>query len=1029
MAGPAEDLAIVDVWNGFGPLLPHRIFKLDAAGNPTTRVLDVRELDDLIENVTPTNGVLPPPTWPTTTVLPSGLSGNHFVAVRFNKPIDVDSVLDSSPGSASGLTGAIRLTAMNPQTGLVIPLTGRAFVGGRTYAGTPTGSPPTLPLQTWVSNAGGVLQANAAIDNDTDGIADGLGCPGTEAGTHFTGAQTLARASVFVFVIDGDAQLMTHEPFPQPFEIAIDVSESVRSVHGELLATAAHTSSTVGSSIIGPEVALLPAPIAIPDVTPAPGSIDVDPLTSIRVHFTESVQLSSLGILTGAGPASIDSALRVSFGPVTQETQVPFTILPESVYDLSRIVLTPAFPFPGANPAGVASCGPYNLVEIAMSPNEVIDLSGAVNSFGLNSFFETGEGPGIANAPVAPDAIYAGLRGASNPALSVIDLNGFGQGSGDPRYDSTAAFHEGWSNFPNNPNVKFQGSTLRPPLQPQPCTVQGGSAGVFTRTLDSNLDARLAQSPVLLDTSDMALGHALDTSFNNAPAPFGCQAGGGNLCAIDGLQNLLVTVGGPSTTRPAGPTDPILNMGTGVGNTVSWAPHPNPPPLVFPPLCIAPYIGGQEPTSIVSVLPPPAGVGLVNLLVPGDPFGDPLNNVPPSGLLSPEQNAWFQGPNLPQPVLSACPPYMMRQQVGQFLYVIDRVRREVVVLNSNRMTPIDRIALPDPARLAISPNLDLLAVTNQRPGTVSFISIDPNSASFHRVVQETSVGRAPLGIAWDSMNEDVLVCNERGNNVSILSAFTLTVRKVVSLPELQQPFEVVITPRQKNFGSLRNVYYGYVLSRDGRVSIFESGPGGQNGWGYDDLIGQASYKFRRPRALAVDVTDLRSGVWVAHEGQIDVVTGMSGPAGTGALTHLFADASTFGQLPIVAGTQPQFRRLEIKADVSLGSSVLTGIPTDIAFDNQRNLGALPNVQNTFSAGTPIGFNGKSLVRDLGTIVPVNNPNFLFVAVPNSSQGAGTGAVDVIQLASLTRQDTNAFQPGTQSVPMPGVAILADYFRQ
>ncbi len=40
--------------------------------------------------------------------------------------------------------------------------------------------------------------------------------------------------------------------------------------------------------------------------------------------------------------------------------------------------------------------------------------------------FTTTIGPGIVNAPVAPDAIYVGI-GGSNPGVAVIDLNGFGQ--------------------------------------------------------------------------------------------------------------------------------------------------------------------------------------------------------------------------------------------------------------------------------------------------------------------------------------------------------------------------------------------------------------------------------------------------------------------------------------------------------------------------------------------------------------------------------------------------------------------------
>lgn len=482
----------------------------------------------------------------------------------------------------------------------------------------------------------------------------------------------------------------------------------------------------------------------------------------------------------------------------------------------------------------------------------------------------------------------------------------------------------------------------------------------------------------------------------------------------------------PNALLPNGlPGDPLLNSTLGAPNLVSWGPHPNPPPLVFPPLCVSPYLGAQEPTSVDSS----EVLGLSNLLVPGDPFGLPALCIPPSGLLSPEQNAWFQGPSPPATGLGQCRPYMLRQQVGQFLYVVDRVRKEVVVLNSNRMTPIDRIALRDPARLALAPNLDYLAVTNPAAGRVTFIDIDPASATFHTVVQTLSVGRGPLGIAWDSLNEDLLVCNELSNDVAVISAFSLTVRKLVPVVGSAQPFEVVITPRQQDFGAQRNVYYGYVLARDGRVSIFESGPGGVNGWGYDDIVGQANYLFRRPKALQVDVGDLNSAVWIAHEGRIDPASGSSGPAGTPAVSRLFAQAGAVGQQALPPNSVPHFRDLVMKVDASLGAAVLTGIPVDLAFDDQRNYAALPNRFGPFSAGAPAPVNGKSLVRDLGQPVPANNPAHLCLAVPQSSDAGGSGAVDVIELASLARQDTNAFQPGVQSLPMPGVRVLMDYFRQ
>src|SRR5262249_17675990 len=161
--------------------------------------------------------------------------------------------------------------------------------------------------------------------------------------------------------------------------------------------------------------------------------------------------------------------------------------------------------------------------------------------------------------------------------------------------------------------------------------------------------------------------------------------------------------------------------------------------------------------------------------------------------------------------------------------------RSVRILNSNRMTELGHVLQDDPVELAMSPDLDLLAVTNRATDTVDFIGIDPRvrghvlsapgrshrGRTFHAVVHSTRVGRLPLGIAWDPGDEDILVCNEGEGSVSILSASTLAVRK--TLTGLVRPFAVAITPRQDRFGLQRNVYFAYILQRDGRVAVFESG--------------------------------------------------------------------------------------------------------------------------------------------------------------------------------------------------------------
>ena len=383
----------------------------------------------------------------------------------------------------------------------------------------------------------------------------------------------------------------------------------------------------------------------------------------------------------------------------------------------------------------------------------------------------------------------------------------------------------------------------------------------------------------------------------------------------------------------------------------------------------------------------------------------------------------------PKAVITACIPYGIRQQIGHYLYVADRVRNEVVVLNSNRFTVLDRITVPDPTEFAVGTNMDFLAVTNQSSGVVSFIDIDPVSSTFHQVLKTVQVGKGPTGIAWEPGNEDIMVCNEADSTVSIISAFSLEVRKTLG-NQLNQPFDVAITPRQTTFGFMRGVYFAYFLNRDGTVSLFESGPDGVNGIGFDDIIGQPEFTFKSPKAITPDYIKLQGGVWVAHEGKLNPLGNPTGLQG-GAISNMVISSATSGAIPLDPGlfVSPQLRDIEFEVPVSIGGDQLTGIPVDIAFDNQRNLAALTNWGTIFSAGTPVNINGKAIVRVLGpVVVNTSEPRFMFVAVPNSDQGGGV--VDVLRIDSgFLRFDTNPFQPGIQSIPAPGANIVMDYFRQ
>ena len=130
--------------------------------------------------------------------------------------------------------------------------------------------------------------------------------------------------------------------------------------------------------------------------------------------------------------------------------------------------------------------------------------------------------------------------------------------------------------------------------------------------------------------------------------------------------------------------------------------------------------------------------------------------------------------------------------------------------------------------------------------------------------------------------------------------------------------------------------------------------------------------------------------------------------------------------------QPGFRDLELGVQVSLGEgeSGLSGVPVDVAFDNQRNFGGLTNIFTTFSAGAPNPQNGKGLIRiPVAAVVNTTEPQYMVCAVPNAN--GGFGVVDVMEVgaAGVPRRDTNAFEAGIQSVQIPNVTVVMDYWRQ
>jgi len=1014
-AGGSTQFTLVEASNGFGRMLPYQIPIRDVNGNPTARVIEIDSIDDLQDNVTLLNPVLAPTEWPTGAILPDSSPGNHFIYVRFSQEVDITSVLNASTASAdNNLTGAIKIVSVDPINGATQDIKGRAFVGGRTYGPNLDPNDPTqLALTTWVTrdqNTGDLV----AVDIG-GGQRPGLGFPGTEGG--FVGDDVLVDPGTVVFVVDEqDLDLQVHDTFPTNLQIQMRVTESVRSTRGRTFETVALASSTVGPDTIPPAVLLASSQ---PVIVPQNNETDVDPETNIEITFTEPVQPLTLGELDDGTPPAIAGAVQISFGPNANRVQVPFSVRLFSVYDLSRVELVPLYNFPGSGPdIGPASCNNFDTVAVKVNPQQFEDLTRIKNSTGADTTFTSREAPGLVNAPVLPDAIYV-ARGSATPGISVIDLYGFGGGTGNPTFDPTRPIREGNSNYPNNPNVALQGNALIPPLSAGTCTFDGGSEGVFTLTKDSTLNDLVARRPLLESVGEMCAGHALDNTFNNA-APFGCQAGGGNICATTGLKRISLSAGGPNSLAPSTTSNLPVKVVSGMENLVIFAPHPNPPPISFPPLCLSPLINALEPTSVASSLIP-------NLLVPGsNAQGTPATNRPPSNLLATVQNSYFDGPMPPQATAQSCVVYVSRQQIGHFLYVIDRVASEIVVFNSNRFTVIDRIRTPDPTSMAMSPNMDLLAVTNEGADQVSFIDTDPGSASFHTVVRTEPVGSGPTGIAWEGGNEDILVCNQGDGTVSILSAFTLRTRKILR-NQLTTPIDVVTTPRQLGFGFQRGIYFAYIMNQSGKLAFFESGPDGLNGWGFDDTIATLPFTFSQPKAMQPDITRLNSAVWVLHENPLDNAGNPTGFGG--ALTNVGIASATRGIIVIQpSAVNPQIRNMEfgVFASVGEGPGGLSGVPIDLAFDNMVNLTPLTNFSSQFSAGQPLSINGKSVVRfSGGAFVAASSPLYMFLAVPNP------GVIDVLELSTGTvqRVDTNPFQPGFQSIPAINVTGVADFLRQ
>jgi Lactonase, 7-bladed beta-propeller len=168
------------------------------------------------------------------------------------------------------------------------------------------------------------------------------------------------------------------------------------------------------------------------------------------------------------------------------------------------------------------------------------------------------------------------------------------------------------------------------------------------------------------------------------------------------------------------------------------------------------------------------------------------------------------------------------------------VNKKLHALNSNTLGIIDSVKLPDPTGLGLSADLSTLYVSNAGDDSLSIVDADPTSATFMTELKRVPVGSGPRAVAVTPDNEDVFVLNQLGSTISLVDVATGSVRKTLTQSGINKPYDVAIGMREGATapGFQSGTYHAYISNFGGDdVLVFQSGPAGLAGIGFDNIIG------------------------------------------------------------------------------------------------------------------------------------------------------------------------------------------------